>query len=439
MSKSKDQDKNAEAAPLHETQDAILARHSAGTIKRYVFPKGTILFQKGEVRQCAFLIDKGQVRIVGNDESGEDKTLCVLGEEEIFGELALIDNSPRTATAIAETDVEIFVIPRDALHARTKGLDPIVSLLISLLVERYRVTRIHLPESIKQGSLDDFIRKVYRKGQLPEAVLRFADSSEQREVARRELQLEQELRVGLEQRQFVPVLQPIVSLPDRKLAGFETLIRWEHPEKGMIFPDQFIPIAERTGLVRQLDRLMLRRACEILPEMNKAAGRDLFISVNFSGINFGTYGIVREVEDILKESDVNPANIKIEITESALIGDPEKAQNVLASFQEMGVSVALDDFGTGYSSLGYLHQFAIDDLKIDRSFVAKLHDDKRSIDIVKAIIGLAKTFDLNIIAEGIEQEKDIDVLSALDCDMAQGYFFAKPLPLDEAMALAAKK
>lgn len=426
--------KKAKQKEFIETQDAILARHSAGTIKRYVFPAGTVLFQKGETRQCAFLIDKGKVKIVGNDEGGEDKLLCMLDEEEIFGELALIDNSPRTATAVTETEAEIFVIPRDALYERTKGLDPIVSLLISLLVERYRITRIHLPESIKQGSLDDFIRKVYKKGQVPDAVLRFADSAELRELARKELQLEQELRVALEKRQFVPMLQPIVSLGDRSLKGFETLIRWEHPEKGMIFPDDFIPIAERTGLVQYLDRMMLEQACLLLPEFNKMTDEKLFISVNFSGINFGTYNVVRVVEDILKDTKADPSQIKIEITESALIGDPEQAQKVLKAFEEMGLTIALDDFGTGYSSLGYLHQFAIDDLKIDRSFVAQLHHDNRSIDIVKAIIGLAKNFDLNIVAEGIEEEADIKILHAMGCDMAQGYFFAKPLSIEDAKA-----
>ena len=421
-----------------ETQDAILARSSTHHIKRHVFPAGTVLFKKGEMRQCAFLIDKGRVNIVGNDEGGEDKLLCVLGEEEIFGELALIDNSPRTATAVTETECEIFVIPRDALNERTKGLDPIVSLLISLLVERYRITRIHLPESIKQGSLDDFIRKVYKKGQVPDAVLRFSDSAAQREMARKELQLEQELRAGLEGEQFVPVLQPIFTLPDRKLAGFEALIRWEHPEKGMVFPDDFIPIAERTGLVKLLDRMMLEKACAVLPEINKASDSELFVSVNFSGINFGTYNIVRVVEDIIGKSDIKPSQIKIEITESALIGDPEQAQKALTGFQDLGVSVALDDFGTGYSSLGYLHQFAIDDLKIDRSFVAQIHESDRSVDIVKAIIGLAKNFDLHVIAEGIEQEEDIKILNILGCDMAQGYFFAKPLPVADALEFIKK-
>ncbi len=430
--------KDAKIKQLTETQDAILARAGSSYIKRHVFPAGTVLFQKGEMRQCAFLIDKGKVNIVGNDEGGEDKLLCVLGEEEIFGELALIDNSPRTATAVTDGEAEIFVIPRDALNERTKGLDPIVSLLISLLVERYRITRIHLPESIKQGSLDDFIRKVYKKGQVPDAVLRFSDSGAQREIARKELQLEQELRAGLEQEQFIPVLQPIFTLPDRKLAGFEALIRWEHPEKGMIFPDDFIPIAERTGLVKHLDRMMLEKACDLLPQINEISKRELFLSVNFSGINFGTYNVVRVVEDIIKRAGIKPEQIKIEITESALIGEPEQAQKALAAFKELGLSVALDDFGTGYSSLGYLHQFAIDDLKIDRSFVAQMHESDRSVDIVKAIIGLAKNFDLRVIAEGIEQEADIKILNILGCDMAQGYFFAKPLLVADAMEFIKK-
>lgn len=416
-------------------QDAVLARHSAGTIRRYVFPKDTVLFGRGDTRQCAYLIDKGEVQIFGNDEGGEDKLLCVIGEGEIFGEMALIDNTPRTATAVTLTDCEIFVIPRDSLHERIKGLDPIVSLLISLLIERYRITRIHMPESVKQDKGGDFIKKVSKYEKMPEEVLRLRNTERQREIALREMKLEQELRVALEQRQFIPYLQPVLDLEKRRLAGFETLIRWQHPEKGLIFPDQFIPVAERTGVVQHLDRMMLEKACELLPMLQeRAKGKEIFISVNLSGINFETIDIVNSVRRTLMESGVDPSFIKLEITESALIGDPEKAEKVLQGLKALGLSIALDDFGTGYSSLGYLHKFTIDDLKIDRSFVMQLHESKKSLDIVRAIIALAKNFKLNVIAEGIENEQDIVALTSLECDMGQGYLFAKPVPVDQALA-----
>ncbi len=420
---------------ISNSQDALLAHQSAGTIRRYVFPKDTTLFDKGEARQCAYLIDKGTVHIYGNDEGGTDKLLCTLGEGEIFGEMALIDNTARTAKAITDTETEIFVIPRDSLHERVRGLDPIVSLLISLLIERYRITRIHMPESIKQDRLGDFIEKISRHENLPKDVLQLRNTTEQRETALKEMKVEQELRQAITNQEFIPVLQPILKLPEKSIVGFETLIRWQHPEKGIVMPNDFIPVAERTGVVQQLDRMMLQKACESLPHLQKRMngnGQDLFVSVNLSGINFGTMDVVRTVGETLNKTGIDPKLIKLEITESALIGDPKLAENVLQGLKELGVTIALDDFGTGYSSLGYLHKFSIDDLKIDRSFVAQLHDGNKSIDIIRAIVGLARNFNLNIVAEGIEKEQDVTVLNELGCDMGQGYLFSKPLMIEDA-------
>ncbi len=430
-------DQALQAADNKESQDIVLARHSAGTIKRYVFPAGTVLFDKGENRQCAFLIETGEVHIIGNDEGGDDRLLCVIGAGEIFGEMALIDNTPRTATAVTRTECEIFVIPRDSLHERVKGLDPIVSLLVSLLIERYRITRIHLPESVKQDNAGDFIKRISRYEKMPEALLRLRNTEQQREIALKELKLEQKLRAGLEQRQFVPYLQPILDLATRRVAGFEALIRWNHPQRGMVFPDEFIPVAERTGVVQHLDRMMLEKACETLPALHEQTGDDsLFISVNLSGINFETIDIVNSVRRTIMDSGVDPAHIKLEVTESALIDDPEQAEKVLQGLKALGLNISLDDFGTGYSSLSYLHTFTIDDLKIDRSFVMQLNDDNRSIDIVRAIIALARNFKLNVVAEGIEREEDIVALRSLDCDYGQGYLFSKPVPVEDAIAFA---
>lgn len=426
-------------ARLSDAHDSLLAHQSAGLIQRYVFPKDTVLFRKGEMRQCAYLIDSGSVSIFGNDEGGEDKFLCHIGEGEIFGEMALVDDTPRTATAITDSECEIFIIPRDALQNRLQGLDPIVTLLISLLIERYRLTRIHLPESLRQGKEGGaFINKLTRHRHIVESSLKIHDIGIQKENALRELKLEQELRKGLERREFIPYLQPIINLKTRETIGFEALIRWQHPEKGLVFPDQFIPAAEHTNVVQQLDRLMLEKACEILPLLDEIGRQDVFISVNMSGINFNTQNIVQSICDVVARYKADPKRLKLEITESALIDDPVHAADVLQGLKDCGFTIALDDFGTGYSSLGYLHRFTIDSIKIDRSFVSRLHDNEKSMDIVSAIIGLAKTFHLGTIAEGIEQEPDIETLCNLGCSMGQGYFFSKPLPVKDAIAYAAK-
>lgn len=425
-------------ATLSDAHDSLLAHESADLIQRYVFPKGTVLFRKGEPRQCAYLIDKGSVDIIGNDEGGADKLLCHISPGEIFGEMALIDDAPRTATAITQSECEIFIIPRTALQNRLQGLDPIVLLLISLLVERYRLTRIHLPESLRQdGDTDQFINKLQRHQQLSPGLIKMHDIGAQKDKALQELKLEQELRRGLEHREFIPYLQPIVDLQSKRVVGFETLIRWQHPEKGLVFPDQFIPVAEHVNMVQQLDRLMLEKTCEIFPQLDALGRSDIVISVNMSGMNFNTQNIVKSIVRTVKGYNIDPRRIRLEVTESALIDDPEHAEEVLHDLKDAGFGIALDDFGTGYSSLGYLHRFTIDAIKIDRSFVARLHENDKSFEIVNALIKLAQIFHLGTVAEGIEREDDIATLLSMGCRLGQGYFFSKPLPVAEALRLAA--
>lgn len=441
-SKKKAAPKSAVKVPV-ESQDRFLAKTGGGKISHHVFPKGTMLFDRGEERHCAYLVDYGQIEIYGNDEDddGPDKLLCTLGPGEIFGEMALIDNAPRSARAITASEAEIFVVPRQALQSRVESLDPIISLLISLLIERYRFTRINLPESIKQNEADELIKKI---GGTPstaksDGVMRLHDMNEQKANALKEIKLEQELRTGLENDQFYPVLQPILSLPDQKIAGFEALIRWQHPDKGLVSPVEFIPVAERTGMVQQLDKLMLEKACDVTTDMNEILYEEtgkldnpLFISVNLSGINFETLDIVDTVRKSLIRTGIDPNWLKLEITESALIDDPDHAEKVLKGLKILGLKVALDDFGTGYSSLGYLHRFPIDLLKIDRSFIAQIHDGHKSMDIVRAIIGLAKNFKFEVVAEGIEQEQDIVALNSLACDLGQGFYFGRPMSIEDA-------
>ncbi len=426
-------------AMLSDAHDSLLAHESADLIQRYVFPQGTVLFRKGEPRQCAYLIDKGSVDIIGNDEGGEDKLLCHISPGEIFGEMALIDNAPRTATAITQSECEIFIIPRTALQNRLQGLDPIVMLLISLLVERYRLTRIHLPESLRQNKdHDQFLDKLQRHQHLSPGSLKIHDIGAQKEEALKELKLEQELHRALEKREFIPYLQPIVDLASKRVVGFEALIRWQHPSKGLVFPDQFIPVAEHVNMVQQLDRLMLEKACEVLPLLDAMGRPDIVISVNMSGLNFSTQNIVQAIVQTVKGYGVAPARLRLEVTESALIADPQHAEEVLRALKEAGFGIALDDFGTGYSSLGYLHRFTIDAIKIDRSFVARLQGGDKSVEIVNAIVNLAHIFHLGTVAEGIEREEDIAILLNMGCTLGQGYFFSKPLPVAEALAYAAK-
>ncbi len=395
------------------------------------FEEGEKIFSIGEVRKNAYIIDHGEVNILDKD----GKVLCVLKAGDIFGEMALVDAGARTANAIAAKDTNAFVIPRKMIEKRMHGLDPMISLLIGLLIERYRVTRIHMPESIREEGVEYLVEKL-AKNQGTEELQTFLNTQAYKETAMHELSMEQELRQALMKKEFVPFLQPIVELPSRKIIGFEALIRWNHPERGIVGPFEFVPVAERTGVVQLLDMMMIEKACEALPDLLAAAGHDdIYVGVNLSGINFETTDMLSSIGNILKLYDTDPKHLRLEITESALIDDPQGAEEILKGLKDLGLKIALDDFGTGYSSLSYLHKFSIDTIKIDRAFVDKIDQNPKSLDIVRAIIGLAKTFKLETVAEGIERDEEAVAVGSLGCDRGQGYYFSKPVSIDEAKAL----
>jgi len=401
---------------------------------RSSYPKGFVLFNEKDERDCAYIIEKGEIEI-SVFKGGKKVPLTRLGEGEVFGETALLGPGPRSATALVTEDCEVFRISPNVLRDRVIQLDPLVGLLMSLLVNRYRQWRHVAPETAAEMDILPRVSSDLQQVDGADDFLRVLNA--QKEIALKELRMAQEITQAIEKDQFGPYLQPIVSLPDQKLIGFEALIRWHHPTKGMIPPLEFIPVAERTNIVWHLDMLVLRSACRIVQEVQKAAGnigRKLYVSVNLSGVHFDSEDFSRQIAAIVRDSGVDPAQIVLEITESALMGDPMVAEKVLQDLRKLGLTIALDDFGTGYSSLGYLHRFSIDILKIDRSFVQDIHNNGKSLDVVRAIVSLAKTFNLSIVGEGIESEKEIYSLAGLGCNHGQGYLFSKPLPVDKALA-----
>jgi EAL domain-containing protein (putative c-di-GMP-specific phosphodiesterase class I)/CRP-like cAMP-binding protein len=405
---------------------------------RSSYAKGTVLFHEHDERDCAYIIEKGEVEI-SVEKNGKKTALVRLGEGEVFGETALLGAGKRTATAIATEDCEVFRISPNILRDRIMQLDPLVGLLMSLLVNRYRQWRYVSPDMVSE--VDVIPRESENLKLIDKADEFLRGLNTQKEVALKELRMAQEITEAIEKDQFGPYLQPIVSLPEQRLIGFEALIRWHHPEKGMIPPLEFIPVAERTNVVWHLDMLMLRHACKAVKDLQKAAGkinRKLYVSVNLSGVHFDSPDFSSQIASIVKDSGVDPGQIVLEITESALMGDPDVAEEVLKDIKKLGLTIALDDFGTGYSSLGYLHRFSIDILKIDRSFVQDINHNAKSLDVVRAIVSLAKTFDLRIIAEGIESENEIYSLAGLGCDYGQGYFFNKPLTVEKALEFVKK-
>lgn len=246
-------------------------------------------------------------------------------------------------------------------------------------------------------------------------------------IADRRLSLENDMRTGLERGDFVLHYQPKIELPDRKVTGMESLVRWEHPEKGMISPGEFIPLAEETGLIIPLGELILRQACQDAKAWLDE-GYDLRVAVNLSSRQFQHPDLVGLVESILNESGLPSGNLELEITESMVMGNMEQVIDLLQAFRDRGIHISVDDFGTGYSSLSYLKRFPIHALKIDQSFIREMHQDEDDSSIVKAIISMGRNLRLNIIAEGVEQIEHLEMLEVLGCHVIQGYFFSKPLP-----------
>jgi diguanylate cyclase (GGDEF)-like protein len=241
------------------------------------------------------------------------------------------------------------------------------------------------------------------------------------------LDLEQQMRDALEKDEFAAYFQPIVRLADGGVTGYEALIRWRHPERGVLGPGQFLPAAEETGLIEAIDWHMYRLACQAAPAL---LGRDKVLNINISPCHFHSRNFPRRLLDLAAWAGVAADQLCVEVTESSLLSDPDAAARILGSLHEAGVRIALDDFGTGYSSLSHVHRFPLRTLKIDRSFIEPLGlgPQQRSTAIVSAVLSLAASLDLDVVAEGVETAAQRDVLLSMGCVHAQGFLFGRPAP-----------
>jgi EAL domain-containing protein (putative c-di-GMP-specific phosphodiesterase class I) len=243
------------------------------------------------------------------------------------------------------------------------------------------------------------------------------------------------LRRALDCGQFVLYFQPQIEIASGSLIGAEALIRWIHPEHGLILPGRFIPVAEENGLIVPLGEWVLRNACCAARRWQEEAGMPgLVVAVNLSALQFKRGDIERSVTRALQESGLDPSQLELELTESILIQDTEKVLATVMRLKHMGVRLSIDDFGTGYSSLSYLKRFKVDKLKIDQSFIRDLATDSESAAIVRAIIQMARSLGLRTIAEGVEDRQALELLRLYRCDEAQGYFFSPPVPAADFIA-----
>ncbi|HSU24741.1 MAG TPA: EAL domain-containing protein, partial [Pyrinomonadaceae bacterium] len=246
--------------------------------------------------------------------------------------------------------------------------------------------------------------------------------------------LELDLRHALDREELAMHYQPIVSLSDGHLVGFEALLRWNHHEHGFIPPIKFIPIAEESGLIQPITVWILNETCSQLARWRtiSRATKDLLVSVNISGKHLSTDDLIDDVELALESSKLPPSLLKLEITESTAMENAEHTIHVLNELKKIGVQLSIDDFGTGYSSLSHLHRLPFDTLKIDRSFVSRVGEQGENSEVLQTIISLAKNLKMRVIAEGIETESQLAVLRNLDCEYGQGYLLAKPQTRENA-------
>ena len=250
------------------------------------------------------------------------------------------------------------------------------------------------------------------------------------------VQAEQELRAALSSRQLELVYQPVVQMHDGAIIGAEALVRWRHPERGLIAAGEFVPLAEEMGIVHELGVWALRQACRDLAKVRETVAglEDFTVSVNVSGHQVEA-DLVDEVQSAASDAGVKPSDLVLEVTESVLAGRPEEAAEVLQRIRALGCKVALDDFGTGYSSLAYLGQFPVDVIKIDQSFVADVGKSAQRLALTRTIVALGQALQLTTVAEGVETSEQADLLRGMGCEHAQGYVFSRPIPLRSLEAL----
>jgi diguanylate cyclase (GGDEF)-like protein/PAS domain S-box-containing protein len=297
--------------------------------------------------------------------------------------------------------------------------------------------------NIDYDQAEDILRDadtaMYRAKSLGKARYEVFDADMRASVLAR-LQVEMDLRRALERDEFENFYQPIVSLAAGEIVGFEALLRWNHPTRGQLAPEEFISVAEETGLIRELGWWNLREACRQMSEWRERydAYANLTMSVNLSPKQFLQPNLVQDVTSLLLELGLPPSALKLELTESTVMGDPSAAVEMLQEIKTLGVSLAIDDFGTGYSSLSYLHRFPLDTLKIDRSFISGISDGEQSGDgseIARTILPMAKNLNLDVVAEGVETGEQLALLKKLLCKYGQGYYFSKPLSAEETEQL----
>lgn len=370
-----------------------------------LFKTGDTIFAEGDAPSGAFLIESGRIEI-STMQFGERRVLAELGPGMLLGEMAVIDDSTRTATACALTHCRLTPIDADQFAERLAAADPVVRALLMSQLTRYR--------SVLATLAGDHSVKVHP------SLARSGDIG-----AFNKIRLESELRAALERKELDVRLQPIEEIISGSIAGYEALVRWQHPERGAVSPAEFIRLAEETSLIVPIGDYVFARVCDMLVEFKRRGRKPLpFIAMNLSARQLEDPKLVERILAHLRKRDLPPDRLKLEITES-LVFDHAHIGELLARCHAAGMHVALDDFGTGYSNLGPLLTLKFDQIKLDASFVRAL-DRPRGVALVGVIVGMARALDCDVIAEGVETREQREILHKLGCRYAQGWLVGKP-------------
>jgi EAL domain-containing protein (putative c-di-GMP-specific phosphodiesterase class I) len=399
------------------------------TFDREVFEGQELVFQWGDPGDSAYVIEEGCVEVLSG-VGPEQRRIAILTEGAMFGEVALLDRQPRTASVRALLPTRLIRIDRSNVEELLVRSDPVIQYLMQLLLARFRSTHDAAGLQQRLGT-----SSATSADAAPAAV-------DLHKAAVRTLSLAQDLSDAIDRQQLELFYQPLIAFEQLTVVGFEALIRWRHPTQGLVSPAEFIPLAEKTGLIHRIGLWVLQRAVadwvELRPFCVSDASRQPFMSINLSAPELGGGNAVGAIQACLQEHGMAASELRIELTETIIIQNMDDVARSLHSLRALGIGIALDDFGTGYAGLDYLQSLPFTCLKIDKTFVQQVNQSERSLHIIKAALELARSFGMSTIAEGIEDAEIGARLSALGCSLAQGYHYGKPMPKDQVAAWAAK-
>jgi len=387
--------------------------------QRHLKP-GDIIFREGDPGDYAYIIDQGKVEIF-TTVGGQRYVLTVLEPGSIFGELALVDGRYRSASAVACVDTFLTLVTREQVEQRIQSADPILRMLLFVVMGYLRVESTRF-----RGRRDGGERR--ERDEATNNVDLLSRTAQAVDLIR----MESELQQAIVAKELKLLYQPIIHLATGEVAGFEALTRWYSPSRGLVPPGVFMPLAECTSLIIPVGEWVVDTALAALEQIEKVTGHRPFMSLNIASRQIEEPGLLEYLVAKAGRYGIALERIKLEILERILI-DSDRAPGWMEECRQLGFPLALDDFGTGYSSLGYLNRYQFDTLKLDRSFVQELENNRNSRSICKAIIDLSHGLGMTVVAEGIEHEKQASLLRDMGCSYGQGYLYAQPLSLGIAI------